>query len=324
VRFAFRTLENGERCVAAWGPDIDALPPQEKAVWRGYLLDNATYAQVDPAFQRWVDRYIEGSWEVEGGPRTKVEKQIRLIRALTNQTLGRPLMLFEGLHLVNYPVAENTDAYAKAHLELYRVVIDGLDPDAIHALADRLRVELSNRSKTLNSLKEVLPSDLVSRVHKPLKDCSDTRNKVHGVPSEPVRSFPAFATFQRDLEAIAEALTELGKWIERELGADSERCLRREQAMLHFPKFTGPPRPADKLAELKRAEGKTIESVDFGEEAVVPGSHQAEAIVIHFTDGSGMAIRVGSNAETLSARFEDLKPEDFSTDLIIIWAPPIK
>jgi hypothetical protein len=151
------------------------------------------------------------------------------------------------------------------------------------------------------------------------------RNKLHGVPSQPASSFPAFDTFQNDLVSIAEALTKLCKWLESELKADAEKCLKRERTMSKFfPKFAGPPRPEFKLEKIKRAEGKTIESIDFGEEPFCPGKHQSEGIVIHFVDGSSMAVVVGSNAMNLSTQFEGLKPEDMSTDLVVIWAPSIE
>jgi hypothetical protein len=324
VRFAFRRLANGEVSVAAFGPDIHKLPQREMLIWRGYLLENPVFVQEDTAFERWVSRYLKGSWQVESGPRYKIDRQIQLIRALTEQTLGQPLMRFDEHNLVNYPVAENTEAYAKAHLELYRLLIDGLNTDVIQMLAKLLSAKLSDPSKTLNSLKEILPSGLVSTIHKPLMTCVNARNKVHGVPSQLISPFSAFDAFHRDLEAIAEALTELCKWLEGVLGADAEKCLKREQAMLWFPKFIGPPRPEFKLGEIMGAVGKTIESVKFGEEPTYPGKHQSEGIVIHFADGSAMAIVVGSNAMNLSSQFEGLNPEDVSTDLVVLWAPAIK
>ena len=234
-------------------------------------------------------------------------------------------MHFDAHQLLNYPEAENTEAYTKAHLELSRLVVDGLASDAISALADHLSIQVSNPSLTLNSLKEMLPRHLIPDIHEPLKKCKQMRNKIHGVPSQPITSFPAFDTFQADLVSIVEALTKLCKWLESELKADAEKCLKRERTMLTlFPKFVGPPQPEFKLEKIKRAEGKTIESIDFGVEPIHPDKHQSEGIVIHFVDGSSMAIVVGSNAMNLSTQFKGLKPEDVSTDLMIIWAPSIK
>ena len=88
-----------------------------------------------------------------------------------------------------------------------------------------------------------------------------------------------------------------------------------------FPKLVGPPRPEFKLDDLRQAEGKTIQSVEFGEEASHPDVHESEAIVLHFTDGSALCIRVGSNASNLAIDLAGLSPPDFHTDLMVFWAP---
>jgi hypothetical protein len=191
VRFGFRRLSNNCTCVAALRYDVENLPEKDLFIWRGNMLDNPRFLQDDLAFERWVKRYLEGSWEIEDGPRVQIDRLVKLIRALTVQTLGRPIFRFEENTLINYPVTENVDAYDKAHLELYRLIIDGLDKETLGLLADKLKISLSNPTKTLNSLKEILPRDLIPIIHKPLKKCSKERSDIHGVPSE-LRSFPAF------------------------------------------------------------------------------------------------------------------------------------
>jgi len=260
---------------------------------------------------------------VENGPKPQIERFVKLIRALTKETLGEPLFHFEENPLINYPVAENTDAYSQAHLELYRLLIDGLSKKSLEHLASRIGVSLTDSSKTLNSLKEILPDDLVTKVHDPLKKCSKERNDKHGVPSEASKTFPAFDTFQADLTEIASALSELNQWLETVLSADSKACLDRENAVASFPKFIGLPLPEFKLGEIRKSEGKTIKSVEFGRVESDPDLHNSEEIVFHFTDGSSMAILVGSNAQDLSDEFIGMKPNDFNVDLIIFWAPSI-
>lgn len=324
VRFGFRRCANNCVCLAALCYDVQELPEKDLFIWRGNMLDDPKFVQNDPAFERWVSRYMEGSWEVEDGPRVQIDRLVKLIRALTHQTLGRPLFRFEENTLINYPVTENSDAYDKAHLELYRLIIDGLDNETLGLLADRLKISLSDPKKTLNSLKEMLPKELISIIHKPLKKCSNERSDIHGIPSD-LRSFPAFDTFHRDLIDIAKSLEELNKWLEDSLSADSKACLRREEVMNGlFPKFIGPPRPGFKMDELKKAEGKTIKSVEFGEEAERQGVHGSEGMIIHFTDGSSMTILVGSNASNLAHKFKSMKPEEFQTDLMVFWAPSIQ
>lgn len=323
VRFGFRRLANNCTCVAALLYDVQDLSEKDLFIWRGNMLDNPKFSQDDLAFERWVKRYLEGSWEVEDGPRVQIDRLVKLIRALTIQTLGRPLFQFEENALINYPVTENADAYDKAHLELYRLIIDGLDKKTLVLLADKLKISLSDPTKTLNSLKEILPRDLMPIIHKPLKKCSNERSGIHGVPSE-LRSFPAFNTFHSDLIEIAMSLEELNNWLENSLSVDSNACLRREEVMSGlFPKFIGPPRPEFKLEELKKAEGKCIQSVEFGE-VERHGAHQSEEMILHFSDGSSMAILVGSNVGNLAHKFKDMNPEDFHTDLMVFWAPSIR
>ncbi|MGB6837512.1 MAG: hypothetical protein WBF66_07405 [Dehalococcoidia bacterium] len=320
VRFGFRRLEDNRICVAALGWDVKALPKEERVMWSGHLIQAPVFAEDDPAYQRWVKRNLEGSWDVEDGPRVHIERLVRLISALTRQTLGTPLWRFEANPLINYPIAENTDAYAKAHLELYRLLIDGLDKDVLALVAQHLNVSLTQPDKTLNSLKELLPDDLIQKVHGPLRKCSEER-KVHGV--RPTTGFPAFDSFHGDLVDIGRGLATLNDWLQDVLSTDSEACLEREGAMAIFPEIVGPPRPEFKLAELEQARGKTIQSVEFGEVAAHPDTHESEGIVLHFTDGSSMCIHVASNAMNLCQDFKGLSPQDVHTNLMVFWAPAI-
>lgn len=323
VRFGLRRLMDGRGCVAAFGPDLIKLPDQERRIWLAHQIECPIFAESDPAFERFANRFLEGRIGSESGPLDRIFHSVKLIRALTHQILGKPLFRSQGHALLHYPAAENSEAYAKAHLELYRLLGDGLDSEALRFLAERLQILISNPSKTLNTLKELIPSALIPVIHNPLKKCSDARNKNHGISEKSISSFPAFDTFRNDLEKIATGLSELKNWLESNLSSNAEACLRREEAMYWtFPKFSGPPRPEEvKLPVLQQAEGKTIQSVEFGEVETLPEVHQSEAIILHFTDGSAMAIRVGSNAGNLSGKFQGLKPEDFSTDLMVSWAP---
>jgi hypothetical protein len=238
VRFGFRRLEDGRVCVAAFGPDLKKLPEKEQLIWRGHLIERPQFAKSDPAFLRWVSRNLDGSWEVEDGPKVQIEGLVRLIRALTHQALGVSLWRDQWNPLINYPVAENTEAYTKAHLELYRVLIDGLNQEALSALSRRLNRPLSDPSKTLNGLKELLPEDMIPKIHQPLKDCYEKRQKSHGVPSITAHPFPAFDIFHRDLVATESCLRSLDNWLQSMLSADSESCLQREESMSTvFPQF---------------------------------------------------------------------------------------
>lgn len=324
VRFAFRRLENGHVCVAAYGPDLARMSDRQRAIWRGHALIDLSFAAEDPAFDRWVRRYLEGSWNVHDGPLPNLRREVEQLRALTNQTVSLKLWRAEWNPLIAYPVAENTDAYAKACLELYRVLIDSLDGACLARLAQRLNTAISDEKKPLNSLREILPALLVPHIHRPLRKLADVRNRLHGLPSGGITPFAAFNTFHKDVVNLLSGLGELKAWLENALGVSADVCLRREKAMAAWlPKFVGPPRPEFKLAEVQRAVGKTIERVDFGEEAPHPDVHMSEAIVLHFTDGSAMILQVGSNAWNVSLDHEGLRPSEFSTDLMAFWVPAL-
>jgi hypothetical protein len=86
------------------------------------------------------------------------------------------------------------------------------------------------------------------------------------------------------------------------------------------PEIVGPPMPKHKATDLEKAVGKIVSAVEFGVEASVPEwKHEGEAIVLHFTDDTALAIMVGSNSTNLSDEFEGLKPGDIHTDLMPIW-----
>lgn len=78
--------------------------------------------------------------------------------------------------------------------------------------------------------------------------------------------------------------------------------------------------PGEKLARVREAVGKTIASIEYGHVEGVPNwTHEGEALVLHFTDGTALSIEIGSNAKNLSGRHPRLKPEEFHTDLIPMW-----
>jgi hypothetical protein len=281
VRFAFRRLSDRQICVAAFGPDLQRLSNKEKYIWYGEQIEIPKFAKRDPDFKRWVERYLEASWNVEDGPIPKIEREVKLLRSLTRQKLGVPLFRSEWNPLIKYPVAENSEAYRDAHLELYRLLIDGMDSAAIVAIAARMQKEVQDPNKTLLALKTILPADIASKVHNPLNNCREVRNKKHGIPSKKIESFPAFDTFNKDIINIAGGLNLLCTWLESILGIKAEICLKREQSMsTSFPKLVGPPKPEFKLGEIKQAEGKIISHIEFGEEEPHPQVHQGEAIIL--------------------------------------------
>lgn len=324
LRFAFRKLKDNTTCIAMFMPSfVDKVPEFEIHKWVGFHIKNPIFKEDDVNFQRWVDMYIHGSWEIESGPKIQIEKLIPLISSLTSHAIGTPLFKYDKNVLLNYPSAENIEEYTKAVLELYRLVIDGMQKDAIVKLAHYLKKPLTDEDKRLNCLKEIVPGDKRKIIHNPLSQLSRKRMSIHGVPTEGINKLDAFAKFDRDLHDIEECLRNLLIWLEESFKIDAESCKERDEALTLFPYLIGPPRPEFKYSELLRCVGKTVKSIEFGEEQEHEKLHKREAIVLHFTDGSSMSISIGSNAMNLYLEHK-IRPTEFHTDLMVFWADPIK
>lgn len=70
-----------------------------------------------------------------------------------------------------------------------------------------------------------------------------------------------------------------------------------------------------KLDETRRAEGRTIEWIDYGMEKSSRRVHSGEGMVIHFTDGSRLKLVIGSNAFNLGID----PPSRLSTDIMVFF-----
>ena len=323
MKFGFRKLKNSETCVVVFGPSfLKNTSKKDLKRWKGYIINEQQFKEKDNCFNRWVKRYILGSWDVKDGSRNEIENKLDLILALTKYKIGIPLFKCNRSILLNYPKAENEEEYKKVNLELYRLIIDGLDRNAIIELAKLLNKKLSDESKTLNSLKEILPEELIDKIHTPLRKLRDRRSKIHKTPSENIKRLNAFDRFDLDLKEIANCLNELLLWFEEIFNINAESCKGREDSMKYFPKFIGPPRPDFKLDDLKKIINKRIKSVEFGEVEKNKDCHEAEAIVFNFYDGSSMAIKIHSNASDFTEY--GISPNEIHTSLDIFWAKPIK
>jgi hypothetical protein len=143
---------------------------------------------------------------------------------------------------------------------------------------------------------------------------------IHGIPSKGIKAYSAFHFFNSDLKSVHKALSQLKLWMEKILKLDAESCLKRLESLKLFPKLNRPPSPEFKLTEAQRMIGKQIETVEFGKEEFCEDCHQCEAIIFHFTDGTAMTIRIGSNAGNIADEYSQIKPSEFQTDLMLFWA----
>lgn len=322
VRFGYRRLRNGSVCIAAFLPDLKTVPDREAQRWGGAQLDSPDFEEDDPRFLAWVEASFEAH-PAEPGPRVKLQREIELVSALTEVGLRVPLWSKSTHPLMNFPIAENTEAYSKAHLELYRVLIDSMSKNALEQLAARRGIRLSDPSKRMNSLTEVLPAALHDTVYAPLKRHYKQRQAVHGVSSKPPQPLDAFDRFSTDLEELHEAIRVLRCWLEDLLGLEASACKDRVNTMKHrFPKIEAPaPAHHFPLGSPDDAVGKTIERVEFGAVMPHPDLHLSDAMILHFTDGSAMAVRVSTNVGNLRLDFEGFEPNEVHTTLEVVWAP---
>ena len=220
VRFGFRRLTDNRTCVAAFRPDLEKISDKELQAWIADLISKPIFAQTDSAFKRWSERTLNGSWESEDGPLRKIERELETIRSITKFQFGRPLFRFAHNPALRYPVAENSEAFEFAALEMFRLVVDGLTLKVLKFLATHQSVTLDTDPKTLNTLKAILPEHLRVLIHAPLKKCSDARNTVHSVPSTPACASPAFSKFHEIASGIWNAVFELRKWVVMQQGVD--------------------------------------------------------------------------------------------------------
>jgi len=249
---------------------------------------------------------------------------LELISVLTKHVLGIPFFKYKNNLLFNYPNAENTDAYTKANLELYRLIIDGMQKKAIICLSEYLNICLTDEDKRLNSLKELLPDNKINNIHQPFIKLKDKRARIHGLPPNGINEFNAFDEFDKDLHNISICLESLLEWLEDVLNTDAKSCKDREDSLRLFPGIIAPPRPESKNDDIKKAVGKKIKSIEFGEVKECEDVHESEAIIFHFDDDTSMAVIVGSNAQNVQFQNENITPNEFHTDLMIFWANAIK
>ena len=101
---------------------------------------------------------------------------------------------------------------------------------------------------------------------------------------------------------------------------DASRAKDRQEALTQLPVISGAPDPNYSTNQASRMVGKTVKKVEVGSRQEIEGVHQSEVIIIHFTDGSLLAIDTGSNAENLDCKKH--RPEDFHVDFRVQWVPP--
>lgn len=323
VRYGFRRLCNGQVCVAAFVPDLARLPDPERHYWFSFEIDNPTFHPDDPIFEEFVSTTLVGGFTESEPILTRLADVLELVNCVTDEMPA--LFAATSNPDLHFPLAENSKAYQDAHIQLHKLVIDGMREGALRKVAEEINVNLGDAKGRLSILETLLPDEIKPTVLRPLRDCSRVRQEVHRVRTGEAQAGSFVERFEDDVEDVVEGLQALLSWLESVYNVNARLIRRRKGAMsVLFPRFASKePIPEEKLEWLKRCVGKTVHRVEFGIEQVPPGGeiHHSEAIVLHFTDGSSVCIRVGSNVLNLKSEGKLSHPSDVTTDLMVFWAP---
>lgn len=325
LKFAFRKLEDYITCVGVFMPSFKGkISEKDHQKWLAFHLSNPGFHKDNSAFDRWVKRYVEGSWDADDGPRIKITRELKLINAVTQYKFQEKLFKHTDNRLINYPVAENNEEYTKAILELYRLLMDGMSKECIIKIAEDKGIKLEDENKRLNSLKQLIGEAHHLSIHKPLSRLNRKRMPIHGLPSEGIKAYPAFEIFNNDLVWIYGSIKSLRIWLEVTYDIEAKSALDYRNSFSLFPKFRKPARPEMKIPLAQQMVGKTIEKVEYGERDSYKEAHEAEGLNIHFTDGTAISIQIGSNSANIASDYEELTASDFHTDIMLFWANAVK
>jgi hypothetical protein len=323
VRFGYRTLNNGELRIAAFGPDLLTKSRPHIERWRPFRVEAAEWLDYDQdeRFSSWVRRYIEADWGVDNGPAFYLLRELTLINGLSREAVGHRLFRVDEA-FISFPTAQNTHRYEDAHRDLYGLLIDGVDKDCVRRLADKLGRSLDvSQMRSLNALKAVFPVLKAGTTFEaPLDNVSKQRAlSSHGArpPAVPMRAFEAFS---RDVDACRAAAEMLRRTLESELHLDAEHSLERQEALDRLPRIGTPPLPNYSINSATQMVGKTVARVEVGTRRPSPDRHQSEVVVVHFTDGSVMSLDAGCNAGNFDC--DKHRPHEFHVDFIVQWVPP--
>ena len=328
VKFGFRTRTDGDLSVAVFTPDLTNCSSDEQAKWSGFALDDTAFsAEPDERFEMWCQRNFEGNWNVNNGVIAQLKDRVREINAITSTTVGKPLFKFE-LGGLCFPTAQNNHKFHDAHSEAYKLLIDGFDKNTLIALAYKLGIRLKNagNSKTVATLKELLPESLHDQIFASFEVISRNRRLADHESRPAAVKMKAFEQFNTDMTNVEAALELIKGHFAASLKVTVKSCVERTSAMSTLPAFD-PDWQVEKyysVCGISKVEGKTVERVEFGWRKRYPGVHNSEMIILHFDDKSSIAIRTGTNIWNLSNESNGLRPDDLDVSFLLDYVPPLE
>ncbi|MDE0313383.1 MAG: hypothetical protein OXM61_00645, partial [Candidatus Poribacteria bacterium] len=81
IRFAYHKKENGTECIGVFAPDLDKVSEIELKKWRPFFVQKSLLVEKDERFEKWYERFIQGSWNVPIEPRRQLSYIIKQINA---------------------------------------------------------------------------------------------------------------------------------------------------------------------------------------------------------------------------------------------------
>lgn len=300
VEFGFRKLKGGGVCIGPWPPDVMKMKEIDLQRWRPWLLPEPELVprDEDSGWLTWVGLKLEGKDEVPPDPLGDIEREVQLTNALTMEASGKPLWKKTWGRAIARPAAENGKEYARAHEHLSGLLVDEIDIDVLGALAHRFKVTLKQPAKSMNSIMDILESFGKKDLWTPIKDSWNERSRVHGTGDTRFEKFPAAETFESDLTRIVKALREIRVLLEEKLDLSADACEAKCTVLNGCTgKIVASVRPEMKVHTFKAMEGKQIARIECGVVASRADWLENEALIIHFTDGSGIAIRADAACE---------------------------
>ena len=324
-KFGYRSLADGDLAVVLWLPDLEKANKHQNK-WLGFLLRNPVWTtDPDERFANWAMRYLEGSWDVDNGPRHYIAETMNTINGMTKELVGLPLFKHAIDASLGFPAAENTHRYQDAHKVLYGYLIDGIDKDCLAKLATRTaNPSTFGSDRTTEALMKLLPAlRAPSKFAEAAALVSEQRRAAaHSVRPKAER-FSAFTAFTNDLTLCLEALNELLGALESLLGMVGTVARDRNEAKARLPHIVG---PAHSFASIRLSSGmvgKTFLKVEYGVREDIEKVHGSECMHIHFTDGTILGVETGSNAWNIASSRSDLLPEEFRADFSLTWVPSL-
>ena len=321
IRFAYHRKEDGTECIGVFAPDLDKVSEIELKKWRPFFVQKSLLVEKDERYEKWYDRYINGSWNVPIEPRRQLSYVIKKINACCKTLVELPLYTAVPDNAIIYPISQNTHAYEDAHQTLYGFLVDSLSKKSLLKLAKL-------RNKTILEADNMKPPTLLrhvfcefdkdSKLHTLLAEVSKQRSKpTHGV-RETAKESNAFEDFKNDLEIAVEVYEELLELIESEFSISSEHELRRHDMIEFLPKIAGDVHQQSSTCQATRMVDKTVEKVSYGMREEIEGVQQSQVLYVHFTNGEILAMDTGSNIADMVDE-TDMKPDELHVEFGLKW-----